>query len=161
MEQFELVDDAVEPLFVVLVTVYLQNATTTLVRSDGKSATMPVGVPLQRDISRVKRLQWVPRLDVLIAEMMLGDEVAFEMPRFDETDQLAGSASRSTSTRTCGAWSRTHATIRVVSQTRMMCLLHLQLASWVEERRIILRCHPDITARQPSGGMNARAIGWA
>ena|SRR6266851_8128615 len=90
VEQSELVDDAVEPLFVVLVTVDWQNATTTLVRSDGKSATMPVGVPPSRDISRVKRLQWVPRLDVLIAETTLGDEVAFEMPRFDETDQLQG-----------------------------------------------------------------------
>ena len=137
VEQFELVDDAVEPLFVVLVTVDWQNATTTLVRSDGKSATMPVGVPPQRDISRVKRLQWVPRLDVLIAETTLGDEVAFEMPRFDETDHLAG---RLVVYLDQNMWSMVaharHDPSRVPNADDVPAAL--QLASWVEERRIIL-----------------------
>lgn len=90
LERFELVDDAAELPFVVLVTVDLQNAAITLFRSDGKSATVPIEMPSSPDISRVRRLQWAPRLDALIAETTLGDEVAFEMPRFEETDQLAG-----------------------------------------------------------------------
>ena len=137
LERFELVDDAAELPFVVLVTVDWQNATTTLFRSDGKSATVPIEMPSSPDTSRVKRLQWAPRLDGLIAETTLGDEVAFEMPRFDETDQLAG---RLVVYLDQNMWSMVanarHDPSRVPNADDVPAAL--QLASWVTERKIIL-----------------------
>jgi hypothetical protein len=160
LERFELVDDAAELPFVVLVTVDLQNATITLFRSGGKSATVPIEMPSSPEISRIKRLQWAPCLDGLIAETTLGDEVAFEMPRIEETDQLAG---RLVVYLDQNMWSMVanahHDPSRVPNADDVPARFNSRRGS--QSGRSFSRYHPDITARQPSGGMNARAIGWA
>ncbi|HEY5179902.1 MAG TPA: hypothetical protein VIJ07_09060 [Dermatophilaceae bacterium] len=124
-----------EPV-ITMITMDRETSSAVFARSDGKEARFPLETSPFDDTSALSRLQYTPAFDTLLAVTGTGDDILFELPKQDGTDQLGG---RVVVYLDQNKWSdiakAMHDPTRVNEEDRLAAR---QLAEWAHHRRIIL-----------------------
>ncbi|MFG2375210.1 hypothetical protein ACGFY9_27480 [Streptomyces sp. NPDC048504] len=129
------VDKKPEP-FVVMMTIDRETSSVVLTRSDGKEARQSIAPAPFESTSVLSRLHWSPALGDLVAVTCKGDDIAFELPVRDRSDQLE---QRLVVYLDQWVWRRiTEALQGGTTVDREDRDAAEQLAEWVRDRRIVL-----------------------
>lgn len=130
-----MVSDEAQPA-ITLLTMDRETSSVVLTRSDGKEARFPLGDSPFADTSALSRLHYTPSFDGLLAVTRAGDDIIFELPNPNSSEQLAG---RLVVYLDQNQWSAVnnarHDLAKVADEDRDAAL---QLVEWVQQRRIVL-----------------------